>query len=119
MDCGTVLNRSGHQRLLLTGRLRKQDVISCRPKTSRRGPTIQFPRSGLICATLVAASACAVLVKVRAEISGIQPFTAIHTQTTRYVELPFPNVSTQILAVSGDDQLLATLSRSDLPGFPV
>jgi hypothetical protein len=80
---------------------------------------MQVPRSAAICAILVVASACVALVTVSAQISDIQPFTAIQTQITRFVELPIPNVSTQILAVSGDGQLIATLSRSDLPGRPL
>jgi hypothetical protein len=80
---------------------------------------MQFPRSGPICAILVAASACVALVKVRAQISEIQPFTAIQTQITRGVDLKVPMVEVVVLAVSGDGQMVATLSRSNLPGHPV
>jgi hypothetical protein len=85
-------------------------------KLSPEAKPMRF-RSAAVCLILVAASSLG-LRKVRAEISDMQPFIAIHTQITRYVELPIPNVTTQILAVSGDGQLLATLSRSNLLGFP-
>src|SRR5262245_38869944 len=58
--------------------------------------------------------------KATAALSEIQPFTAIETQITRAVDWPVPYVGTQILAVSGDGQLIAQLSSSNLPaGRPV
>jgi hypothetical protein len=80
---------------------------------------MQFPRSGLICAILVASSACVVLAKVSASISENQPFTAVEMQITRFVDPPIPVVWTRILAVSGDGQLIASLGQTQLPGRPV
>jgi hypothetical protein len=75
-------------------------------------------RSATVCLILVAVSFLG-LRKVRAEISEIQPFTAVETHITRVADRPIPNVWTQILAVSGDGQLIAGLFESHLPGRPV
>jgi hypothetical protein len=82
---------------------------------------MQFPRSGLICAILVAASACVALVKVRAQISETTPFAAMETYITRGgLDLKvIGDLGASILAVSGDGQLIAKLSRSNLPGRPM
>jgi hypothetical protein len=72
-------------------------------------------RSAAVCLILVAASSLG-LRKVSAEISSIQPFTALETHITRGVDLKVSDVDASILAVSGDGQLIATLSRGGLPG---
>jgi hypothetical protein len=75
-------------------------------------------RSAAVCLILVAASSLG-LRKVRAQISDIQPFTAVEMHITRVADRPIPDVYTQILVVSGDGQLIARLVRRYLPGSPV
>lgn len=54
------------------------------------------------------------LYKVQAQISQIQPFTAIETHITRNIEPQVPIVYTRVLAVSGDGQLIAQIQQSQL-----
>jgi hypothetical protein len=47
--------------------------------------------------------------KAKAQISEIQPFTAIETQITRSAKFPVPRVTSLVLAVSGDGQKVARI----------
>jgi hypothetical protein len=71
-------------------------------------------RSAAVCLILVAVSFLG-LRKVRAQLSDIQPFTAVETQITRFVGREIPDAWTRILAVSGDGQLIATLGQIRVP----
>jgi hypothetical protein len=96
------------------------DTIRDSPLNVATGGTILVPSKSpsAVCLILVTASSLG-LFKDRAEISEVQPFTALETHITRGIHMKVPNVGASILAVSGDGQLIATLSRSDLPGRPV
>jgi hypothetical protein len=72
-------------------------------------------RSAAVCLILVAASSLG-LRKVRAQLSDVQPFTAIETYVTRGADLKVPIAHVDVLAVSGDGQLTAWLWESLLPG---
>ena len=52
--------------------------------------------------------------KARAQVSEIQPFTAIQTSVTRSAELKVPLVHSTVLAVGGDGQLVAVIGQSQL-----